>query len=216
MLDLSQYEVSGDSAELAEYKRKVEKTAKEYAERHGWCRVINDVLRDLEIKPEQKITIDVATSLGITLTQQVLPSALIGLTDDEQKALVAGELKSLRIAADNGANGSLPVTPEMIADLSLHVRETAASLGGYVANEEVEGVGTWLFGSDDARVEHFFRDVYVRDGRIVNATGATINDYYRIQQSVCSSIDSYTLRRTSVRSERRHCAKCTDRVARFT
>ena len=214
MLDLSQYVTSTDSPELAEYKVKVEEVARRYAKQNNWCRVIDDVLRDLDIRPERKVRIDVTTSFGLVLTHSVKPSALVGLSEEEQRALVASEIGNLSVTGTS-ATGRIDLTPEMISDLSLPA-VSRVMFGGYVENEHVPGHGTWLYTGDDARVEHFFPDVRVEDGVIKHDDGRTFQDYYRIGHALCGRMDTYTLRRTSPRSEQRHCARCTDRLANRT
>jgi hypothetical protein len=215
MLDLTQYEVSTDSPELAEYKVKVEKVARDYAKKHSWCHVINNVLRDLDIQPEKKVMLDVTTSLGFVLHHRVLPSTLIGLTDEQQRALIASQIGSLSISSISAA-GVISLTADTITDLSLPTSAGNVRVGGYVENEEVQGLGTWLYASDKGRVEHFYEDMYVRDGVIVRGMEGQVRheDYGNYRESFCAQMGSYTLRQTSTRSEGRHCQKCQDRVTR--
>jgi hypothetical protein len=213
MLDLTQYATSTDSPEMAEYKTKVEEVARRYAKQNNWCRVIDDVLRDLDIRPERKVLIDVTTSFGLVLTHSVKPSALVGLSDEEQRALVASEIGSLSVTGSSAA-GRITLTPEMVADLSLP--ETGARTEGWVENEAVPGQGTWLYNGIEGRVEHFFPEMEVVNGRIVHHdSGRWFADYHRRATALCGA-DTYTLRLTSPRSEQRHCAKCQERLARRT
>lgn len=187
---------ANDSPEIKQYKAQVKEVAQRYGKQHNMCGVLNKALKEIGIEDEKPVLVTATTVPPLAMTFQVkaLPSTLSGKTEDEQKAIVAGLIGQVSLAA--GKNVTLvnvALTAETIATLAVSDKPAVPDTPvGY----------TWKFTSEEGRVKHLFSNDQRRSWRGYTALCGT-------EAYVGTSL-------TSKRSEDRNCKNCENKVPGLT
>lgn len=192
-LDMTGFEASTDTPEVAALKRKVWEIAMKYKTDFRWCSEVNKALKEAGIEEEKKVAVEVTTSLGMVLTASVVASALVGQTEAKQKEAVVAALGDIRLAGDSGASGKWVIKPANVTSMALksstaaEVKTGAPAPSGYA----------WLYTSESSGyVMHLFPET--------TRSGAYSNNYALCNSSYASSPSS-TSRRDSTRAQCRRC-----------
>lgn len=112
MIDLSMYDESVDSPEVAALKERVRFVADKYTSRHGWCSEVKKALREAGVITEdKKIAVDVTFSIAgsdpATSSIKIKVSELSGLDEEGQKSLISKKISPEVTVA--GVKINLPV-----------------------------------------------------------------------------------------------------------
>lgn len=195
VLDLSAVEANSDSPEVAALKAKVTEVAKKYTDKHGWCGEVRRALAECGITPEQEQKVVVTTALGLTFTVPVRLSRLVGLDEEEQRAVFADLLSTTALAGIGGTTvtGRLALTPEGITDLSL------ASQGS--GPRAFERDGMWVQIAAESRVTHFIPHLRHDGGRWMSSDHERAGRLY----ATCGQ-SGYV--QPGGRHDLRHCRNC--------
>lgn len=172
-LDLSGF-TSPDSPELAAYKAEVVKIARAYANRHNWCGVVEQCLREIGALPrDEYATVKVATPL-LKLDVRVKVADVQGLTVDKQVAKIIASIGALRLAGNNGnVSGTIAITPEMIEKMEVVQPPKHYPTMGVPTDDENF---TFRYVGADARVLHVVRtDHLVATGDLYTLCGAVVD-----------------------------------------
>lgn len=185
-LDLSKYETTADTPEVAALKKKVKEVTKKYTDRHGWCDEAQRALREMGIEPAaQYVVLKATTSQGLTFDVKVEVGKLIGKTEAQQKKAVVDTIGPVRLRANSGTIGTLTFSPDDLTDISL---DPLSSEGG-----------RWMYATNNGRVMHWYP---------ADREGA------EFVYSLCGGYDRADWRTIhSPRGTGGNCAKCMDRLA---
>lgn len=190
-LDLSQYENSADTPELAAFKKTVETVAKKYAKKNQWCNEVDKALAEMGIKPQPDITIDVTTVHGLKLPVLIGPSLLVGKTEAQQKQAVAKVLGTLTISAGGRSSTTLSVAEADIVDMALSTEPIPAAPAEH-----------WYYTSNAGRVLHYFR-YYPAD-----SDGRTRGEWYTQYANCGQTASQRNLTQDSPRGTGTRCDHC--------
>lgn len=196
MIDLSMYDESVDSPEVAALKERVRQVADKYTSRHGWCSEVKKALREAGVLTEdKKIAVDVAFSLAgsdpATSTIKVKVSELVGLDEEGQKSLISKKISPEVTVA--GVKINLPVS---IVSFSAAPEEPSIVPEGHYG----------FFHTDEGRVTHLVvnPDRWETEEEFLKVLGRSGTTWI---QSFCNN-GSYYPSDVSSRDENRLCANC--------
>lgn len=196
MIDISMYDESVDSPEVAALKERVRQVADKYTSRHGWCSEVKKALREAGVLPEnKKIAVDVAFSLAgsdpATSTIKVKVSELVGLDEEGQKSLI-----------------SKKISPEVtVAGVKINLPVNIVSFSAAPAPPSIVPEGQYgFFLSDEGRVTHLvtspsrFESSEDFEEKLLQNTSQWV-------AALCGN-GSYYVTTSSARDENRLCANC--------
>ena len=158
MLDFSEHDT--DSPEVIEFKERVEKTARKFADRYGWCEQVDLALRELGIGLEKRAEVSFTLDNGMQAQIEVKINDFQHFESQEQQF----DALSLMIAEMLKASGiKTTVTVKEAVVLPPKEEPIKDAPPGYV----------WAYSSDKGRVLHLFSEY---------------SDHYR--WSVCGSVST--------------------------
>lgn len=193
-LDLSQYTATTDSPEITAFKEKVRTISMAYARKNNWCDEVRKALKEMGIEDERQVTIKVVTSHPFEFSVKVLPSALVNLTEDQQKARLAesiGEVTPMTYGAAKVTSVKMTIAPAQIVTMEL---VTKAARGTLTPIPE----GDWQYIGQQGRVLHL---IPPGDDR-----------YFYTACGI--SVGRASLRARTVRGAGGHCVRCVRAAAR--
>jgi hypothetical protein len=188
-LDLSEYEATTDTPEVAALKAKVVAVSKKYTAQHGWCGEVNRALREMGIEQAPTpLTVHVTTKHPFEFDVRVDVVELLGKTEAQQKTVVLNKIGTLYLNGGTAVRSapSFKLTAADITDLSLPPK---------VAGEN------WLYGSDRGQVRHHFTTATLTDARDRGRTYAYPDCGMEFRTSNLST--------TSPRGSGQNCDRCT-------
>lgn len=202
-----------DTAEVTVLKRHVRSVAQKYAERHGWCDVVNKALAEAGITDNSKIHVCVTFRVGgvdldFTTVQRYSVGDLSGKTDEEQRVWVAEQIQIEQDVMVAGVTMELPV--EVIS------LENASTPG--IGDVEVPVGYLPIYTSEEGRVAHLIGEhsvpEYAQESEEAYANWLRNQRMGSDIKALCRAGDYWT--RPVVRSPRadtgRVCATCTKRA----
>jgi hypothetical protein len=216
-LDLTGFSGTTDSEELREYKEKIREVAKVYTKRHGWCREVKNALKELGIEDEKKVQIELTTSMGFVLNTQILPSNLVGKSEQEQKEILAKHIGSLNLVGNGGTQAAIAVTAESITEMKL-VSKVNEPPTGKTLMTTTSGLYRYVWRRiGDGRVLHLFQLENVTHERIHRQDYPVTASDIR-GDSFCGQVNGRYGRLmpwNAAEAERAECARCASRVVTY-
>lgn len=197
-LDLSDQEDA--NAELNQFKAHVKEVANKYTERHGWCDVVNQALREIGVEPEGiRAVVDVEIKVQMPVSIADIKD-LMGKTPEEQNAIIASKLiadRFVTVPSTQSHGVRYLSTHDVIKPDQLKVVDVNQMAADTLVNGVPAGYVA-VFTSDDGRVRHFIQSAWAGE--------RTFSRY-----GLCGVQIPYP-KTTSTRDQGRNCVKCTERA----